>query len=393
MPWSTRGSIPRRLVNIFLLLLSLATAASVFATDSKYLVFVGTYTGKGSQGIYSYRFDPATGTATPLGLAAESPNPSFLVADSQGRFLYAVNEVNDFNGKPTGGVSAYAIDRETGKLTLLNQVSSLGAGPAHISLDRTGRFVLIANYDAGSVAVYPILKDGKLGSNSAFQQQAGSGADKERQEGPHAHSIVAGPDNRFVLAADLGADKIFIYRFDDKKGTMSPNHPAFATVAPGSGPRHMAFGRSGKFLYLANELTGTVTVFAFDPKSGTLSAKQTISALRENFHGDNTQAEIVIDTAGKFLYVSNRGDATNDITVFRIHEADGTLKFVQRVPSGGKAPRNFAIDPTGRWLLAANQDSNDIQIFRVDQATGQLGPTSKISGIVAPVCVVFVAAK
>ena len=270
MPWNTRGSIPCRLVNVFLLLLSLATAASAFAADFKYLVFVGTYTGKGSQGIYSYRFDPATGTATALGLAAESPNPSFLVADPQGRFLYAVNEVNDLNGKPTGGVSAYAIDRGTGKLKLLNQVSSLGAGPAHISLDRTGRFVLIANYDAGSVAVYPILKDGELGANSAFQQQAGSGADKERQEGPHAHSIVASRDDRFVLAADLGADKVFLYRFDNKNGKLSPNDPAFATVAPGSGPRHMAFGTAGKYLYLANELTGSVTVFAYDPQSGTL---------------------------------------------------------------------------------------------------------------------------
>ncbi len=393
MPRNPCGSIPHRILIILLLLLTLATAASAFAADSKYLFFVGTYTGKGSQGIYSYRFDPATGTATPLGLAAESPNPSFLVADPQGRFLYAVNEVNNFNGKPTGGVSGYAIDRETGKLKLLNQVSSLGAGPAHISLDRTGRYVLIANYDAGSVAVYPILKDGKLGANSAFQQQAGSSANKDRQEGPHAHSIVASHDDRFVLAADLGADKVFIYRFDNKNGKLSPNDPAFATVAPGSGPRHMAFGNSGKYLYLANELTGSVTVFAYDPQSGTLSAKQTVSALPDKFHGENTEAEIAVDAAGKFLYVSNRGDETNNITVFRISASDGTLQFVQRVPSGGKAPRNFAIDPTGYWLLAANQDSNDIQIFRVDQEIGQLSPTSKISGIVAPVCVIVVAVK
>jgi 6-phosphogluconolactonase len=393
MPRNTRGSIPRRPVIIFLLLLFLATAASAFAADSKYLFFVGTYTGKGSQGIYSYRFDPASGTATPLGLAAESPNPSFLVADPRGRFLYAVNEVNDFNGSPTGGVSAYAIDRATGKLKLLNQVSSLGPGPAYISLDQSGRYVLVANYDAGSVAVYPILQDGKLGAHSAFQQQAGSSANKERQEGPHAHSIVASHDDRFVLAADLGADKVFIYRFDNKNGTMSPNDPALASVAPGSGPRHMAFGSSGKFLYLASELTGTVTVFAYDPKLGTLNAKQIVSALPENFHGENTEAEIVVDSNGRFLYVSNRGDETNNITVFRISASDGTLKFVQRVPSGGKTPRNFAIDPTGRWLLAANQDSNDIQIFRVNQATGQLSPNSMISGIVAPVCVIFVAVK
>ena len=393
MPPNSHGSMPRGLAIIFLLLPPLATALSASPAGSKYLVFIGTYTGKGSQGIYSYSFDPASGTAMPLGLAAESPNPSFLAADPQGRFLYAVNEVNDFNGKPTGAVSAFSIDRRTGKLTLLNQVSSLGAGPAHISLDRAGRYVLIANYDGGSVAVYPILQDGKLGSHSAFQQQAGSSADKERQEGPHAHSIVASYDDRFIFAADLGADKVFIYRFDNKNGAMSPNDPGFAKVAPGSGPRHLVFGNSGKFLYLANELAGTVTVFAYDPRSGTLQSKQTVSALPDKFHGENTEAEIVVDSTGKFLYVSNRGDETNNITVFRISATDGTLTFVQRVPSGGKAPRNFAIDPSGRWLLAANQDSNDIQIFRVDQATGQLSPTTKISGIVAPVCVVFVAAK
>ena len=233
--------------------------------------------------------------------------------------------------------------------------------------------------------------DGKLGEHSAFQQQAGSSANKDRQEGPHAHAIVTSPDDRFALAADLGADKVFIYRFDNKNGTMSPNDPGFVSVAPGSGPRHLMFGGAGKFLYLANELTGSVTAFAYDSKSGTLTAKQTISALPANFHGDNTEAEIVVDSKGKFLYVSNRGDQSNTITVFRISAKDGTLDFVQRVPSEGKAPRNFAIDPTGRWLLAANQESNNIQIFRVDQKTGELSPSSMISGIVSPVCIVFVA--
>lgn len=381
------------LISKLLLVLSFATAVSAFAADSKYLMFVGTYTGKGSLGIYSYRFDPDTGNATPLGLAAESPNPSFLAADPQGRFLYAVNEVNDFNGKPTGGVSAYKIDRGTGKLELLNQVSSLGPGPAHISLDQTGHYVLIANYDGGSVAVYPVLNDGKLGEHSAFQQQAGSSSVKDRQEGPHAHAIVTSLDDGFALAADLGADKVFVYRFDNKNGAMSPNDPGFVSVPPGSGPRHLTFGSSGRFLYLANELTGNVTVFTYDSKSGTLAPKQTISALPANFHGENTEAEIAVDSKGKFLYVSNRGDQTNTITVFRISAKDGTLEFVQRVPSEGKAPRNFAMDPTGQWLLAANQESDSIQIFRVNQQTGQLSPTSKISGIVSPVSIVFVPAN
>lgn len=384
-----RGSVLQRL--LFCLLLVLAFALTALAADSKYLVFVGTYTGKGSQGIYSYRFDPATGSLTTLGLAAETQNPSFLAADPQGRFLYAVNEVNEFNGKPTGGVSSYEIDATSGKLKLLNQVSSMGPGPAHISLDQTGRFVLIANYDGGSVAAFPVLKDGKLGPPTAFQQQAGSSANKERQEGPHAHAIVASHDNRHVLAADLGADKVFIYRFDAEKGSLSTNDPAFVETKPGSGPRHLAFGSSGGFLYLANELTGTLTVYEYNPRLGTLTPNQTVSALPKDFHGDNTEAEIAIDPRGKFLYVSNRGDATNNITVFSINAADGTLKFVQRVPSGGKLPRNFVIDPTGQWLLAANQDSNNIQIFRVDNSTGRLSPTTQIPGIVAPVCVVFVA--
>ena len=205
--------------------------------------------------------------------------------------------------------------------------------------------------------------------------------------------MIASHDDRFVLTADLGADKIFIYRFDAKNGTLSPNTPAFVSAEPGSGPRHLTFGSSGKFLYLANELTGTVTVYAYNSESGALLAKQTVSALPKDFHGDNTEAEIAIDPRGKFLYVSNRGDQTNDITVFRISAADGTLEFVQRIPSGGKLPRNFAIDPTGHWLLAANQDSNNIQIFRADGKTGRLSPSSQVSGILAPVCVIFVAAE
>jgi 6-phosphogluconolactonase len=386
---STHTSIRQRLIPGLVLLILTFTAAAV-AADSKYLVFVGTYTGKGSQGIYSYRFDPANGSLTPLGLAAETPNPSFLTADPHGRYLYAVNEINEFNGKPTGGVSAYGVDATTGKLKLLNQVSSMGPGPAHISLDQTGQFVLIANYDGGSVAAFPILQDGKLGAASAFQQHAGSSANKERQEGPHAHAIVASHDDRHVLVADLGADKIFVYRFDPKTGKLSPSDPAFVSAQPGSGPRHLVFGSSGKFLYLANELTGSVTVYAYNPESGALLPKQTVSALPKDFHGDNTEAEILVDASGKFLYVSNRGDQTNDITVFSINPADGTLKLVQRIPSGGKLPRNFAIDPTGRWLLAANQDSNNIQIFRIDGNTGRLGPSTQASGIVSPVCIIFV---
>jgi 6-phosphogluconolactonase len=387
----SRSSFSLRKIGCKLLfVMALVATVSAQGRASQYLVYVGTYTDTDSRGIYAYRFDSATGDVVSLGLAAESENPSFLAAAANGRFLYAVNEVGKLNGQPGGGVSAFAIDRGTGKLKLLNQVSSLGAGPAHISLDQTSHNVLIANYDAGSIAVFPIEPEGKLGQHSAFQQQSGSSVNKERQEGPHAHAILTSKDNRFVLSADLGADKVFVYRFDSAKGTLSPNDPAFVSVKAGSGPRHLAFGRSGKFLYLAEEMTGAVDAFAFDSKSGTLTPKQTVSALSPNFDGENTEAEIVVDPAGKTLYVSNRGEKTNDITVFRIKPADGTLEFVQRVSSGGKTPRNFAIDPSGKWLFAANQDSNNIQVFGVDGQTGQLSPKSQISGISKPVCVVFV---
>ena len=372
------------------LILLLGFTTCLLAADAKYLVFVGTYTDKGSQGIYSYRFDPASGTATPLGLAAKTQNPSFLAASSDGRFLYAVNEVSTLNGQAVGGVSAFAVDRNTGKLTLLNQVSSLGAGPAHLALDRTGKYLLVANYDAGSVVAFPIQSDGTLGPHTAFVQHTGSSVNRERQEAPHAHYIEASPDNRFVLVADLGTDKLYVYRFDAQHGTLSPATPAFAPVTPGAGPRHFAFAPSGKFVYLANELTGTVTVFAYDAQSAKLASKQTISALPKDFHGENSEAEIAVDVSGKFLYVSNRGDQTNDITGFSISPTDGTLTFVERISSGGKIPRSFALDRSGEWLFAANQDSDNIQLFRVDPSSGRLTAASQITGISRPVCIVLI---
>ena len=374
----------------FFLPIILLGSVIVHAAPSSYLVYVGTYTGKGSKGVYVYRFDPTSGQLSSLGLAAETPNPSWIAADATGRFLYAANEQQSFNGAKTGGVSAFGIDRATGKLTLLNQVSSLGTDPAHLSLDQSGRYLLVSNYSSGTIAVFPIQPDGKLGEHTARVQQAGSSVNKDRQEGPHAHYIASSKDNRFVVVADLGADKIFVYRLNQQNGTLTPNDPAFVSVKAGSGPRHLAFSPSEKYVYLADELTGTVTVFAFDAKTGALTPRQTVSALPKDFKGENTEAEIVVDTAGKYLYVSNRGDHSNEIDVFRISSTDGTLSFVQRIPSGGKTPRNFAIDPTGKWLFAANQDSNDIQVFQIDPASGELSAKSLIEGIASPTCVIFV---
>ncbi len=366
-------------------------AGVVHAAGLPYLIYVGTYTDKGSIGIYAYSFDPGTGETKALGLAAETANPSFLAVDANGKYLYAVNEIDNFNGARAGGVSAFAIDRATGRLTFLQQVSSLGADPAHLALDKTGRYLLVANYTSGNIAVFPVLKNGQLGLRTAFVQHAGSSVNKERQAGPHAHEIQTSNDNQFVLAADLGLDELLLYRFDPKNGSLAPNDPAFVKISAGSGPRHFAIAPSGKFVYLVNEMASTVTVFDFAASSGRLQEQQSLSTLPAGFKGENTTAEIAVDAQGKFLYASNRGD--DSIAVFAINLLDGKLTFVERVPTGGKTPRHFTLDPTGKWLFAANQESNSISIFRVNPETGRLTPTSHTLQVSTPVCVVFVPAN
>lgn len=367
-----------------LLLVVLAVTVAE-ASGDQYLVYVGTYTGKGSEGIYSYRFDPATGASSAIALAAVTDNPSFLAVAPQGRLLYAVNELDTFHDEPTGAISVFATDLQSGQLTPLQQVSSLGRGPAHVSLDHTGRFLMVANYNSGNYAVFPVGTDGRLGPHSAFVQDVGSSVNPERQAGPHAHSIQVTGDNRFVLVADLGLDQLLVYRFDANTGALTPGSPRFATVDPGSGPRHVAFAPSGKFVYVVNEMASTVTVFAYDAGAGTLHRRETVSTLPKSFAGTNKAAEIAVDAQGRFLYVSNRGD--DSIVVFRIHRDDGSLTPLQRLPSGGKTPRHFAIDPTGAWLFAANQDSNDIRLFQIDQRSGRLTPTAHSLNVVSPVCI------
>jgi 6-phosphogluconolactonase len=372
---------------ICLLAVLLVSAAEGLAHEC--LVYVGTYTGKGSEGIYAHRFDPATGETNSLGLAAGTDNPSFLAVDPNGRFLYAVNELDTFRKEPTGAVSVFAIDRRSGKLKLLQQVSSLGGGPAHVSLDRSARYLLVANYNGGSVAVFPIGKDGRLDRHTAFVQNAGSSVNPERQAGPHAHFIQVTLDNRFAITADLGLDMLLVHRFDPKMGSLTPGSPGLAAVDPGAGPRHVAFALSGKFVYVVNELASTVTVFAYKSGPGTLHRIQTIPALPKNFAGKNTAAEIVVDGKGRFLYVSNRGH--DSIALFSIDPDTGNLKSLEWVPSGGKTPRNFAIDPTGQWLFAANEDSNTINLLRIDQRSGRLTPVNRSLTVVSPVCIRFVA--
>jgi len=359
------------------------------ASSTSYLVYVGTYTEHDSKGIYVYRFH--AGRLTPIGPAAETFNPSFLAVGPSHRFLYAVNETDTFQKQKTGAVSAFAIDRKSGRLTLLNQVPSGGAGPCFLSLDRTGKYVLVANYSSGSVAVFPLQASGRLGKASAFVQHTGHSVNLERQEAPHAHDIAVSPDNRYALAADLGTDKLLVYRFDPKAGSLAPNDPPGASVEPGSGPRHFAFDPSGRFVYLVNEIKSTVTTFSYNRAHGTLRELQTVSALRRGFIGESTAAEIAVGRSGKFLYTSNRGE--DSIAVFAIDPARHTLKSVEHVPTLGKEPRNFALDPTGAYLLAANQNSDNIVVFSVNRRTGKLTPTGQVVEVPSPVCIVFVPEK
>jgi 6-phosphogluconolactonase len=368
----------------FVLSLLRPTSANA-ASKGKYLVFVGTYTEHGSKGIYAYRFDARTGQATALGLAAESTQPSFLAVDTSGHFLYAVNEIESYEGQPTGAVSAFAIDSGSGKLSLLNQVSSRDGGPAHIALDQTGKHALVSNYTRGSVAVFPVLKDGRLGEASAFVQHHGAGVDKERQDQPHAHAVAMSSDNRFALVADLGLDQIFAYPFDSAKGTLGQD-PQITKVNPGAGPRHLVFNSSGKLLYVINELQSSVTTYAYDPANGGLRELSTISTLPDGFSGHSAAAEIALHPSGKFLYASNRGP--DSIAVFSI-AAEGSLSRVEFVPVNGKTPRNFAIDPTGSWLLAADQESDKVAVFRINHKTGRLTSTGQVLEISSPACITF----
>jgi 6-phosphogluconolactonase len=371
------------------LLLSTLLSAAPAEARGKYIFYVGTYTEDGtkSKGIYAYRFDSETGQTTPMGLAAETTNPSFVALHPNGRFLYAVNEVGNYKGPNSGGVSAFSIDHATGKLTLLNEVSSRGADPCYITVDKTGTYVLVANYTGGSIAVFPILAAGKLGEASAFVQHTGHGTNPERQEKAHAHSIDLSPDNRFAMVDDLGLDELLTYKFDSANGSLTANDPPFAKLDPGAGPRHFALSPSGKFAYVISEMHSTVTAFSNDEKAGTLKPLQTISALPKDFTGQNDDAEIQMHPSGKFLYASNRGSDT--ITVFAIDSDKGTLTPVEYTPTQGKIPRSFEIDPTGKFLFAENQKSDNIVVFRIDAKTGRLTPTGQVLDVASPVCVKF----
>lgn len=363
------------------------------ASAASQWVYFGTYTGKKSKGIYVARFDPKSGDLSPADLVAETPSPSFLAVHPKNRFLYAVNEISEFQGKKAGAVSAYSVNASTGKLSPINQQSSGGSGPGHLIVDKGGKNVLVANYGGGSVASLPIGSDGELAAASAFVQHSGSSVNKNRQEAPHAHGIYLDAASRFAYVPDLGLDKVLIYRFDAKQGGLAAADPSFASVSPGAGPRHFALHPKGRFAYVINELVCTLTAFSCDPKTGALNEIQTLSTLpaSETFKPQFSTAELYVHPSGKFLYGSNRGHDT--IAVYAIDSKTGRLTYVENVSTLGKTPRSFGIDPSGQWLLACNQSSDSVVVFRIAQATGRLTPTGKTIEVGAPVSVAFVPVK
>lgn len=348
----------------------------------QYLVYTGGFSAADNKGIYVFSFSAANGQLLPLGLATEAKSPTYFAVHPNGRFLYAVVNLPD----APGGVSSYVIDHKTGKLKLLNTVSARGPNTCFVSVSHSGKYVLAANYAGGSVASYPVMPDGRLGEATGFSQHRGSSVNRERQEGPHAHSINASPDDRFAIAADLGTDQLFVYRLDG--GALLPNDPPFTKVAPGSGPRHFAFHPSGHIAYATEELASSMTVFNYDPRHGVLREIQTVSMLPNGFDGTNTSADVQVHPSGKFVYGSNRGDDT--IAVFAVDHSSGKLTPVERVKSGGSTPRIFAIDPTGQFLIAANEGSSTLVVFRIDPKSGRLAATGEQVAAPKPTCVKFV---
>src|SRR5262245_2048803 len=375
-----------RLPLLFALPMAL-TLAPVAAADSPVWVFVGTYTGKKSQGIYRVEFDPATGKLGTPQLAAEVTTPSFLAVHPNRTHLFCVCEVNDVKGQRGGGVTSFTLDPKSGELKQINQQSSVGAGPCYIACDKHGKNVLIANYGGGSLAVLPVGADGKLGEASAFVQHTGSSVVKGRQEAPHAHSINLDAANKFAVAADLGLDKLLVYRFDTSAGKIAPNDPPALHLAPGAGPRHFAFHPNGKWAYTNGEIDSTVTALAYDAEKGTFTKLNSVSTLPAPHKGNST-AETVVHPSGKFVYVSNRGH--NSIAVFEVNEATGEVKAAGHQGEGIKTPRNFNVDATGRWMIVANQDSDSLIVYAIDPKTGQLKPTGQSVEVGRPVCVKFV---
>ncbi|MFD2938039.1 lactonase family protein [Spirosoma flavum] len=370
-------------MNKLLTCLLLGISLTAQAQSGKEIMYVGTYSIRGSEGIYVFEFDRKTGTMQPIQSVSNAKSPSFLAIHPTGKYLYSVNEGAD----KLGGVSSYAIDKATGKLQFMNGQSSLGGGPCYISIDQTGKTAFVANYGGGSLAVLPINTDGSLSAPSDSVQDAGTGPNTQRQDKPHVHSATLAPDNRFVYVADLTTDKLNIFDVNAKTSTVKPASTPYIAVKPGSGPRHFTFHPNGKYAYLVEELTSTVAVLSRNAKTGALTMiEDNVKTLSDGFTGQNTSADIHIDPSGKFLYQSNRG--ANTLAIFAIG-SDGKLTKVGDQPTEGKTPRNFLIDPKGDFIFVAHQDSDNITIFKRDQKTGKLTFTGQSVKVPAAVCVIM----
>jgi 6-phosphogluconolactonase len=367
-------------------------ALAIFSlpASSTNFFYTGCYTQSAEEGIAECHFEEQNGAIQLSGLCKSIDNPSFLIFGNRRKWVYAVNETADFGGQKSGGVSSFLCDHKTGKLTFLNARPSMGAHPCHLTMDRQGKFILVANYSGGNVAVLPILANGELGEAVDMVQHSGKSINMNRQEGPHAHSVNLSPDNRFAFVCDLGIDKIMIYRFNQQTGKLSPADSPWFQAAPGAGPRHFTFSNDGKNAFVVNELNSTITSFKNNQKSGELTEILTLSTLPEGFTEENTCADIHVHPNGNFVYASNRGH--NSIAVFQAQPGYEKLKLIQNQPTLGKTPRNFAIHPSGRYLLAANQNSNSVHVFSLHPATGLLSETGNPGNhcsINKPVCILF----
>lgn len=375
-------------LKLSLALCTLAISASICHAADTIRVYIGTYTGGESKGIYTCEISEQDGSLHNVRLAAENSNPSYLAIHPGGKFLYSVNEVSNYKSARSGSATAFRIEGD--HLVKINDQSTVGDGPCYISVDASGKFALVANYAGGSVVAFPIAADGSLQAHSAFVQHEGSSVNPDRQKEPHAHSINMDRENRFAIAADLGLDKVLVYKLDRDAGTLTPNEPAFAKVPPGSGPRHLSFTPNGKFAYVNGEMSNTVIGMKYDPKRGAFEVMQTLSTLPEDWHGASTTAQTEVHPNGKFLYVSNRGH--DSIAIYQV-DRSGRLTYIENVSTGGKTPRNFEIDPSGKFLVAANQDSNNLVVFKIDAKTGRLKKTGNEIRVGKPVCVKFLAIK
>jgi 6-phosphogluconolactonase len=358
---------------------------AVRPVNSERIVYVGTYTGETSRGIYAFRFDDSSGGLTALGLAAETPSPSFLTSSANGRHVFAVNELQSFRGASSGSVTSFSVDPATSKLTEISVQPTGGAGPCHLALDQTGQYLAVANYSGGNFALFPIDADGRVQPATSVVAGDASRRDRSTPAAPLGHMVGFDADNRFLLAADKGLDRVFVYRFDASKGILNANRPPAAALPAGSGPRHFAFHPNGKWLFAINELASTITTFAWDRASGTLTAAGNVPT-RPVDVTTGTTAEIAVHPSGRFVYGSNRGH--DSIAVFSVG-GGGALTLVQHAPTRGKTPRHFALDPTGRWLIAANQESGTLAVFSIDQITGRLSPVGPLTSVASPVNILF----